>query len=313
MEKQFNKVLKVNLQDESSADTVIKALNCKTRRDILKLLDSHSMGIWDIAKTLNIPLSSISEHVSVLAKAGIVSVCKKAGDRGNSKIITRQYEKIEIGIVPQKALAPTQNRYTLPIPIGSYTDFHIRQYCGMLCENGYVAERDDPNTFYSPHRGQAGLLWFDCGYLEYKIPVKVLLGHRVNSLSFTLELCSEAPGYNENWLSDIYFEANGKRVCTYTCPGDFGARQGLHTPKWWKSGTQYGLTKKLEIKEEGSFLDGVRISDITLSDLDLSKDPILRFRIGIDENAKNKGGINLFGKGFGDRGEDILFSAFYTD
>ncbi|MBE6638698.1 MAG: ArsR family transcriptional regulator [Ruminococcaceae bacterium] len=313
MEKKFNKILRVDLKDDAASEAVIKALNCKTRRDILRLMADGSMGIWEIAKALNVPLSSISEHVGILVKAGIVSVVRKAADRGSSKIISRQYERIEINIVPDGIPTAHSACHTQEIPIGSYTNFSIKQYCGMLAEQGYIGDRDDPTTFYSPLRSTAGLLWFDCGYLEYRIPIKHFSQKKITSLAFSLELCSEAPAYNENWPSDIYFEVNGKRICTYTCPGDFGARPGIHTPKWWRGGTQYGLTKKLEIKENGSFLDEVRVSDITLSDLSLSDKPTLCFRLGVDENAKNRGGINLFGKGFGDHGEHIICTIFYKE
>ncbi len=313
MEKQFNKVLKVNLKDDAAAEAIIKALNCKTRRDILRLLGAGSMGIWDIAKTLNVPLSSISEHVSVLVKAGIVSVVRKASERGGGKIISRQYERIEVGIVAGSNTAKQNASYTVQIPIGSYTDFKIKQYCGMVAEQGYIGDRDNPNTFYSPLRATAGLIWFDCGYLEYKIPVKHISCQKIRSLAFSLEICSEAPGYNENWQSDIYFEVNGKRICTYTSPGDFGARTGICTPRWWKDGTQYGLLKKIEVKENGSYLDEKYISELTISDLLQTAEPIVCFRIGVDENAKNRGGLNLFGKGFGDHGEHISLSVFYKE
>ena len=313
MEKQGNKVLKVNLQEDARAEAIIKALNCKTRRDILRLLSGGSMGIWEIAKALDVPLSSISEHVSVLVKAGIVSVVRKAADRGSSKIISRQYERIEVGIVPDSITPTHRVGHTEQIPIGSYTDFKINQYCGMMTEGGYIGQRDDPDTFCSPSRATAGLIWFDYGYLEYKVPVKRFTQKKITSLAFTFEICSEAPAYNEIWPSDIYFEINGKRICTYTSPGDFGARPGIHTPKWWRGGTQYGLVKKLEIKESGSFLDEERVSDITPNDLLNKGEGILGFRIGVDANAKNRGGINLFGKGFGDRGDHITLSIFYNE
>lgn len=312
MEKFFNKVLYTNLKDDEKTEIVIKALNCKTRRDILRLLDGGSMGIWEIAEKLNVPLSTISEHVSVLIKAGIVSVVRKASDRGNSKIISRQYEKIEIGIVPKSQPLSNHSVFSTTIPIGSYSSFYINKYCGMIGKDGYIGSRDDSDTFYSPNRFDARLIWFDYGYLEYKVPVKNINKKQINSLSLSLELCSEAPGYNEDWKSDIYFEINGIRVCTYTSPGDFGARPGVYTPKWWRSGTKYGILKKIEVKKDGCYIDGKLVSQIGIDSLVMAKTPVISLKIGVDENAKNRGGINLFGNRFGDTEGDIQFNISYS-
>ena len=59
-------------------------------------------------------------------------------------------------------------------------------------------------------------------------------------LSVTLELGSEAPGYNANWPSDIDFHIGGLHVGTWTCPGNFGGTRGQYTPAWWsEQNSQY--------------------------------------------------------------------------
>lgn len=314
MEKFFNKVLSVDLKDEAQSERIIKALNCKTRRDILRLLGGGTLSIWEIAERLNVPLSTTSEHVSVLLKAGIISVVRKEGCRGQSKILSRQYEHIRIELVHATG---TQNKAEVKreeIPIGSYTDFKIGKYCGMLGEEGYIGRRDDPTTFYAPKRHEAQLLWFDYGYLEYKIPLKEVENKTLAGIALSLELCSEAPGYNENWKSDVFFEINGVPLCTLTLPGDFGARQGALTPKWWKAGTQYGLLKKIEVKKEGTFLDGEPVSDTRIADLEENGSPsLLTLRIGVKEDAKNRGGINLFGEKYGDHPQHILLDLIYKE
>ena len=313
MGNQFEKVLHVNLQDDAQTELVAKTLSNKARRDILRLLHKAPMAIWDIAVTLNLPLSSVSEHVSMLIKAGIVSVVRQSNRRGNSKIVARQYEKVSFSIAGDPHAVSKTESEVIAIPIGSYHSFRIHRYCGMINTESQIGSRDDPNTFYSPCRFGAGLLWLDYGYLEYRVPLPKHEDMALQNLSFALELCSEAPAYNENWPSDIYFEINGKRIGTYTCPGDFGARSGIYTPKWWQNGTQYGLVKTVDIRMEGSFLDGEPFGSVGIRDLAIEEDPVLRFRVGVDENAKNRGGLNLFGKGFGDRGEDILLTAYYKE
>ncbi len=308
MAKWQDKIFGVSLENEKESEKIIKALDCKTRRDILRLLAKGSMGIWEIAQTLNVPLSTISEHVKVLVRSGLVTIFRQKNDRGRGKIVTRQYEKIQFDICEHVEGKQKFHTYTQPIPIGAYSDFCINQYCGMVGVEGYIGCRDNKDSFYSPLRSVAQLIWFDFGYLEYSVPFLEIDKKNISSISFSAEICSEAPGYDENWRSDIYFEINGKEVCLYTSPSDFGSRRGKRTPEWWNDGTQYGLLKSVEVTKNGTFLDGVPISMVTVDDLKLSQSSIIKFRIGVRENAQNRGGINLFGSKFGDYPQHIAFT-----
>ena len=60
------------------------------------------------------------------------------------------------------------------------------------------------------------------------------------------------------------------------------------------------------IQEEGTFIDGTRVSDVMLADLDLRNHSSVKVRIGIKQNAANVGGVNIFGKGFGNYDQDIV-------
>ena len=306
MDKEYIKSLKCSLFDEESAAKIIKALNCKTRRDILRLLEKGPKGIWEIAEALNVPLSTISEHISVLTKAGIISVIRRVSDRGFAKIVCRQYEKIEIKIIQDSAEKNHEHTVAIQVPIGSYSAFSVGNYCGILSEEGYIGGRDNADSFYSPLRFAAQLIWFDCGYLEYTVPFTAETVKNAVSFSFSAEICSESPGYNENWKSDIFFDVNGVRVCTYTSPGDFGARRGVFTPSWWNDGTQYGFLVKVEVNATGTFLNGSMVSDTTLTDVRFFDSNVVVLRMGVDKSAKNKGGINLFGKKFGDYDKHIV-------
>ena len=59
MDKEYIKSLKCSLFDEESAAKIIKALNCKTRRDILRLLEKGPKGIWEIAEALNVSVAEV--------------------------------------------------------------------------------------------------------------------------------------------------------------------------------------------------------------------------------------------------------------
>lgn len=59
-------------------DSVFKALNDNTRREILKLLKQKDMTAGEIADEFNISKPSISHHLEILRNADLVS-SKKQG------------------------------------------------------------------------------------------------------------------------------------------------------------------------------------------------------------------------------------------
>ena len=129
-----------------------------------------------------------------------------------------------------------------------------------------------------------------------------------------MEMCSEVPGTNKEWRSDISVWINEKHIGVWTSPSDFGDRRGKFTPLFWElEGSQYGLLTSWEVTENGTFLDGQQISDVKLKDLEINKHHSVKVRIGIALKAKNFGGINIFGKGFGDYDQDIILKLFFED
>lgn len=313
MKQNYDKVLKVDIEKDKTLKVIAKALNCKNRRDILRLLSRNMMSVSEISEQLHAPISTISEHIKILIEAGLVSVANKKNERGQGKLITRQYEKVLISIANSESVVNLRS-LSYNIPIGSYSDFSINQYCGMVGTGGYIAPRDDKFSFYSPARFAAQLIWFDYGYLEYKIPIKKIEARKLASITLSAELCSEAPGYDLNWKSDIYFEINGKEVCLYTSPSDFGDRKGRFSPEWWHNGnTQYGLIKQIEVNKKGTFLDGNFVSPITINELNIANSPLVTIRIGVHENSKHRGGINIFGDKFGDYPQNISLTINYLE
>ena len=80
----------------------------------------------------------------------------------------------------------------------------------------------------------------------------------------------EAPGVNSNWPSDISFYLNDTLLGIWTSPGDYGDVRGMFTPEWWPAKwNQYGLLKLLVINRKGTFIDGLKISDVTINTLNL--------------------------------------------
>ena len=122
-----------------------------------------------------------------------------------------------------------------------------------------------------------------------------------------MELSSEVPGTAANWPSDITVSVNHIDIGTWTSPGDFGDKRGVYTPAWWKlKGSQYGMLKSWRVTSDGTYVDGVKISPVSLKDLDLGNHKSIRLRIGVRDDARHPGGVNIFGRGFGNYDQDIV-------
>ena len=194
------------------------------------------------------------------------------------------------------------------MPLGLFTSVEVTAPCGLCSTDGVIGLLDVPDSFLDPARVQAALIWFGRGQVEYKFPNNAkLLNAAVELIEFSMELSSEVPGTNLNWPSDITLWVNDVAIGTWTSPGDYGDKRGVYTPNWWKlEGSQYGKLKTWRIGHSGSFIDGVRISDVTMDDLDIPTHHSIRMRIGIDAKAGHPGGVNVFGRGFGNYDQDIV-------
>jgi predicted transcriptional regulator len=193
------------------------------------------------------------------------------------------------------------------MPIGSYRSVEASPTCGLVSESKIIGMLDDPRSFFEPEHVHAQLLWFGAGHVEYAFPNNVPYGAVTTELSLSMELCSEAPNYNPDWPSDITLWINEVEVGTWTSPGDFGGKPALLTPSWWQvEGTTYGMLKQWSVNERGSMIDGVSLGATTIADLKLGQANHIRVRIGVKEDARNKGGLNLFGRKFGNYPQDIV-------
>lgn len=82
------------------------------------------------------------------------------------------------------------------------------------------------------------------GFLEYRFPLEIPPGAEIQQIEFTMERCSEAPHYDNEWPSDITLWVNDTEIGTWTSPGDMGGRRGKLNPPWWNDeGTQFGALK----------------------------------------------------------------------
>jgi predicted transcriptional regulator len=200
------------------------------------------------------------------------------------------------------------NTIEVSMPLGLYTSCEVSSPCGLCSVEGIIGLLDVPDTFLDPDRMKAGLIWFTRGFVEYQFPNNAKLSkNEIESMEFSLELSSEVPGTSADWPSDITVAVNGKDVGTWTSPGDFGDKRGVYTPDWWKlKGSQYGKLKSWRVARDGTYVDGIKISPVSLKDLDVETHHSIRLKIGVRDDAKHPGGINIFGRGFGNYDQDIV-------
>ncbi len=288
---------------------VYEALASSVRLRIIDLLALKPMNIKDLASDLDLSSAIITMHVKKLEKAELIRCERVSTGAAMQKLCFLAIDKIEIDFPTQHTATPKLHEFE--VPIGHYTDFKVKPTCGLATVEHTIGHFDDPRYFLDPERIKAEIIWFSQGYLEYKVPNYLTHDQTPVELEIWMELSSEAPGINANWPSDITFYLNNVRLGLWTSPGDFGGRHGTYTPKWWSlSVNQYGLNKSIKINDYGTFIDGIKVSEVRLCDLDIRR-RFWTFRIAVLEDSEHVGGLTLFGKGFGNYQEDIQFKLFY--
>jgi predicted transcriptional regulator len=300
-------------EDPVKAESFFRGLASEPRLKILRYLHGSVRSVNEIAAALNMPPTTVAMHIRVMEESGLVRTELQAANRGRQKMCSRIHYDRLIVILPRKDTTPKEY-LEVSMPIGAYTDCEVAPTCGMVSDSQRIGEVDNPVTFYHPDRIQAQLIWFKQGYLEYRFPNSLPKGMTVDNLQFSMEICSEAPTHADDWPSDITLWVNHVEIGTWTSPADFGGERGALTPQWWGDwSSQYGLLKIWRITHQGSFIDGQRISDVSLSDLNLPGRNFIVVRIGIKEDATYVGGVNIFGRSFGNYAQDIVMRLHYVE
>lgn len=291
---------------------ICRAMSSPIRLKILDILKATVMSVQEIAQILDIPVSSAALYIRMLEEVGLIVTETQPGMHGSMRVCTLSMHSFYLQAYDAHTDS-LDNTLEIDIPVGDYHGCDVQPSCGMADENGIINAYDEVKSFYFPQRINAQLLWFHKGYIEYRFPNidNPLLD--LHELSFSLEICSEAPGFHENWPSDITVSINNTKVSTYCCPGDFGARRGKLTPASWSNGrSQYGILKTFSIRKDGGYEDCRPVNrNISLEQLDLSAKPYISLKIEICEDAKNIGGINIFGAMYGDYPQGIVMRLLY--
>lgn len=302
-------ILTIDPQDKME---VLKGLSSPIRIQILRVLHANGpMNVNEIAKALKLPQSTIATNIQVLDDSGLIRTETIKASKGQQKICSARFDEVFIRL---DGLSAQQQDHMVEVsmPLGLYTSYQVSAPCGLCSTEGIIGLLDVPDLFLDPSRMQAALLWFGRGYVEYKFPNNAKIAKtEVEAIEFSMEISSEVPGTNADWPSDISVWVNDVLVGTWTSPGDFGDKRGIYTPRWWKlEGSQYGKLTTWNISAKGCFVDGVKVSRVTLKQLDLAAHHSIRLKVGIDEHAKHPGGVNIFGRGFGNYDQDIVMRLF---
>ncbi len=290
---------------------VLKAVGSVPRWRILQYLTDGTHTINEVAQGLDMPVSTVAAQIKILEDAGILHTELRAATHGLQKVCARTYDNLVIQLPYRPEVS--NNSVEVSMPVGAYTGFEVTPTCGLASETALIGYLDDPISFYEPERLQAALIWFRSGYVEYSFPNRLPAGAELISLQVSMEICSEAPLHNNNWPSDITMWINNREVGTWTSPGDFGGERGRMTPAWWDSkDTQFGLLKRWLLNKNGAYIDGHPLAALTLPDLNVATAPVIVVRLGVKPDALHVGGLNLFGRTFGNYPQDLTLRLEYT-
>jgi predicted transcriptional regulator len=295
------------LTSDASPET-LKGIASPIRLGMLRLLQARGpLNVNEISSELALPQSTVATNVQMLERAELIKTSTIKATKGQQKICSVLYDEITIRL-DDPGPSQEDNIVDVAMPIGLYTTCEVSAPCGLCSTEDVLGLLDVPHHFLHPNRMNASLIWFSRGFVEYKFPNNAkVLDSGIERLEFTMELSSEVPGTNVDWPSDITLWINHVPVGTWVSPGDYGDKRGLYTPRWWKlAGSQYGHLVTWSITEQGSFVNSEQVSEVALNALGIGGHHAIRMRIGIAENAAHPGGLNIFGRGFGNHDQDIV-------
>lgn len=296
-------------KDTEDIMTICHALSSQERLTILRMLYAESMSITKIARAIGISVSTACFHVRTLQEAGLVNVTTMQGKHGTLQLCQSRFVSLNLLTAPTREMDAGVH-VTHEVPVGLYTGAHLEPDAGFCTANEQIMFSD--GNIFTPRRADAQILWASGGYVEYSVS-NTRRDSTLRRFTVTLEICSETLNYCIGWKSDITFWLNGVELCTKTSPSDFGGRRGKFTPSWWPdASTQYGELIEISVTENGVSINGFSTqpeSGPTIADFDHAETFVLR--IGNKEDARHRGGFNIFGRGFGDYPQDISVETVY--
>ena len=298
-----------NASDFEQIYLICNALGDRKRLSILKKLQDapYKFSVRELADEFGMPMSTIIHHLDILDEAKLIRMQYRNDNKKERKTIHSGTWNYAFIINKQvQTISTDQHTYSQIMPVGDYVDFVGEKFY-------FVGDEKQFSAPFSPERFGAKLVFTPNGIIEYYFDNKAIKKKKLVGLSFSLEICSEFPFYDNNHKSDITFWINNIEVAKYRCEGDYGDRRGLLNPDWWLNiNTQYGKLVNVTVNEKGVFINGALTNrKITLNDLNLTEGQKISLKFGNAVAAEYPGGFNLFGKDFGDYPQDIIFQIHY--
>lgn len=302
-----------HIKELSATESVamFRALASESRARIIELLAERDMNINEISNALGLAQPSITKHVQILEEAGLVVSDYIAGPQGTQKRCRRVHDRLLVELSNNRR--KSEGVAEIEVPVGMYTNIEAVPTCGLANRERFIGHLDNPVSFFLPERATAEIIWSSGGYVEYVFTNSLPLQAEIVSVDLALELGSEAPGYDNDYPSDITVWLNDVEIGTWTSPGDFGGTRGRLSPPWWHENlNQYGSLKVWQVNGTGTSIDGIKVSSTRLADLGIRPWTATRVRLGVKPLAHNQGGFTLFGRGFGNYEQDLLLRLHYN-
>jgi len=295
----------IELSNLEDIQEVSRALGGKLRLKIIGLLKTGPRNLNEIASALDIPLSTVTVNIRQLHDAGIIRIDKQPGRRGIQKICSIAVNQFTIKLLD--AEESPAGLEIIEMPVGNFVNAEISPPCGICTSEQQLGNKNDIRVFFHPEKSDAQLIWFTRGEIEYRFPNPFYGESEIDTIELSAELCSEVPYFNNKARSAIGLKVNNREFPAWESPGDFGGKRGELTPKWWGvHKTQYGLLVSWKITRDGIFLNNEKTSTMSIGDLKATETPFIRIVFYIDENSNYKGGLNLFGRKYGNHEQGII-------
>ncbi len=293
-----------------SARRICEVLSSQTRINIIKLLQqTGSMNMDMMAKALGITNGALTAHIKKLSECGIVNVRLCSIEHGTQKLCSLGESKLVIDFI-DKTITGKYER--LELNVGQYSSSKISPTCGLCDRNHALFEFDMPHFFKYPERFNAEMIWFCDGFVCYSFPNPLTEDKTLTEIQISMELSAEGPFLARNYPAAIDFYNHGHLLGSHVSPGEFDEHKGNLTPDWWFYG-QYGEQITISIGENGTCINGLEASEYSIRDVvaDAKEEAFVDLKISCENHTSTKGGIMLFGKGFGDLPQGIVMKVFY--
>ena len=114
----LSKEVALNIERLEEIQPVFHALSTELRLKIIRCIAWNSKSVNELARELDMPVSTVALNVQVLEKAGLIVCDTQPGVRGTLKLCSRRIDRIMIDLVPEEQ--PEVQRREFSMPVGGF-------------------------------------------------------------------------------------------------------------------------------------------------------------------------------------------------